>query len=117
MAILEAVYKLDNHPTAENVTEYIRERHPSIAVGTVYKVLEAFVDKKLILKVHTESDIMRYDGITEKHHHLYCAESNRIADYYDDDINELIRQYFEVKNIPDFEIEDIKLHIKGRFKN
>jgi Fur family peroxide stress response transcriptional regulator len=58
---------------------------------------------------------MRYDAILEKHHHLYCSESDRIEDYMDDELNKLIENYFEKKNIPDFKIEDIKLQIIGKF--
>jgi len=40
ISILEAIYSLQNHPTADNIIEYIRKSHPNIATGTVYKVLE-----------------------------------------------------------------------------
>jgi Fur family peroxide stress response transcriptional regulator len=40
MAILEAIYQLNNHPTAEKIIDYIRQKHPGIATGTVYKVLK-----------------------------------------------------------------------------
>jgi Fur family peroxide stress response transcriptional regulator len=38
VAIYEAIVNLKNHPTAENVIEYIKANHPNISVGTVYKV-------------------------------------------------------------------------------
>jgi Fur family peroxide stress response transcriptional regulator len=60
---------------------------------------------------------MRYDAVMEKHHHLYCAESDRIEDYFDTELNALIGNYFEKKGIPDFEINDIKLQIIGKFTN
>lgn len=116
IAILEAIEKLNNHPTAENIIEYIRRNHPNIATATVYKVLDALAGNDLIKKVKTDRDIMRYDAITENHHHLYCAESDRIEDYFDKDLNEMISNYFEKKGIPDFEIADIKLQIIGKFK-
>ena len=31
MAILEAITGMENHPTAENVIEYIKEKHPNIS--------------------------------------------------------------------------------------
>ena len=116
VAIMEAVTMLNNHPTAENILEFIKERHPNIASGTVYKVLETLVDKKLINKVKTDRDIMRYDAVLEKHHHLYSAESDRIEDYFDDNLNQILADYFKKHNIPEFEIEEIKLHIIGKFK-
>lgn len=115
IAILEAIEKLNNHPTAENIIEYIRRNHPNIATATVYKVLDALAANDLIKKVKTDRDIMRYDAITENHHHLYCAESDRIEDYFDTELNEMIGKYFEKKGIPDFEIQDIKLQIIGSF--
>jgi Fur family transcriptional regulator, peroxide stress response regulator len=117
ITILKAIVKLNNHPTAENIIEYIRKNHPNIAIATVYKVLDALVKNDLIQKVMTERDIMRYDAAMESHHHLYCSESDRIEDYNDNDLNELLEKYFEIKGIPDFKIEDIKLQIIGKFVN
>jgi Fur family peroxide stress response transcriptional regulator len=115
VAILEAIIKLNNHPTAENVIDYIRENNPNIATATVYKVLDALVLSELIRKVKTERDVMRYDAIMENHHHLYCSDSDRIEDFFDNELNDLIEKYFEKKKIPDFKIEDVKLQIIGRF--
>ncbi len=115
IAILEAINKLNNHPTADNISEYIRKTYPSIASGTVYKVLDVLVEHKLITKVKTDKDIMRYDGVTERHHHLYCAASERIEDYADEELDKILEAYFKNKGIPDFEIKDINLQIKGNF--
>ncbi len=117
VAVLEVLTELDNHPTAENVIQFIKENHPNIAVGTVYKILEAFVEKGIVKKVKTDRDVMRYDAIMEKHHHLYCVESDRIEDYFDEELNGVIKKYFERKNIPNFEIDDIKLQIIGKFSD
>ncbi len=115
LVVLEALEK-NHHPTADHIISYIRQNHPNIAIGTVYKTLETFVDKGIIQKVKTEKDVMRYDAITEKHHHLYCSESDRIEDYFDDELNNLLADYFSTKQIPGFTIDDIKLQILGRFK-
>jgi Fur family peroxide stress response transcriptional regulator len=116
VAILEAIIELKNHPTADYVIEFIKEHHPNIATGTVYKILEALVENGLIKKVKTDKDVMRYDAILEPHHHLYSAESNRIEDYFDEELNTLVSDYFKKKKIPGFEIKDIKLQIIGNFK-
>jgi Fur family transcriptional regulator, peroxide stress response regulator len=115
VVILEAIYKLDNHPTAENIIEYIRESHPNIATGTVYKVLETLVENGLIKKVTTDKDVMRYDGIIENHHHLYCSECNLIEDYRDEELDKLLHKHFKSKNIKGFKIEEIVLQIRGTF--
>lgn len=116
VAILEAIIELKNHPTVENIIEFIRINHPNIAIATVYKVLEIMVENKLITKVKTDGEAMRYDAIMKKHHHLYSSESDRIEDYVDDELNKVIEEYFLKKGIVDFQIEDIKLQIIGKFK-
>jgi Fur family transcriptional regulator, peroxide stress response regulator len=67
--------------------------------------------------VKTEKDIMRYDAIVESHHHIYCSDSDRIEDYFDNELNELLEAYFEKKKIPEFKVEDIKLQIIGKYVN
>ncbi|MBC8110360.1 MAG: transcriptional repressor [Verrucomicrobia bacterium] len=115
VAIFEAIVNLNNHPTAENVIEYIKTNHPNISVGTVYKVLDSLVEKGLLRKVKTEKDIMRYDAILSNHHHLYCAETDRIEDYEDEKLNKIINEYFKNNEIKNFNIQDIKLQITGKF--
>lgn len=115
MAVLEAIYQLKNHPTADNIIEFIRKTHPNVAVGTVYKVLETLVENGLVKRVTTDRDFMRYDGIVDKHHHLYCSNCDLIEDYHDPDLDELLKKYFESKNIPGFKIEEFVLQIKGTF--
>lgn len=117
ITILEAIIKLNNHPTAENIIEYIRKNHPNISVATVYKVLDTLVENELIRKVKTEKDIMRYDADMESHHHIYCSDSDRIEDYIDDELNKMLEKYFSNKKIPDFRIEDIRLQIIGKYTN
>jgi len=115
MAILEAIYELKNHPTADNVIEYIRKKHPNIATGTVYKILETLVASGLVKKVTTDRDVMRYDGIIESHHHLYCSTCNLIEDYHDTELDEFLKKYFENKLLPGFKPEEFVLQIKGTF--
>ena len=115
MAILEAVHDLDCHPTADQIKEYIKENHPSIAVGTIYKTLEKLGEKGLIEKVKTERDVMRYDIVTKKHHHLYSKESDRIEDYFDEELNKMLEDYFNKKQIKNFRLEDFKIHLTGYF--
>lgn len=116
IAILGAIIKLNNHPTAERIIEYVKNNHPNISVGTVYKVLDSFVENNLLKKVKTESGIMRYDPTQTSHHHLFCKETDRIEDYEDEKLDELIKDYFNKKGIKNFIIQDIQLQITGTFK-
>ena len=117
IAVLEALNNLKEHPTADKIKEYVVRNHPNIAVGTIYKTLETFVDKGLVKKVKTEQDVMRYDAILENHHHLYCEDTERIEDFFDDQLNNMLEEYFKKKKIPNFKVKDIKLQIIGTFNN
>jgi len=117
IAVLDIILSLNNHPTAENIAEYMRLSFPHVPLGTVYKILEVFVEKGIITRVKTDDDTIRYDAVQEKHHHLYSSQSEQIVDYYDDELNKILEDYFSEKQIPDFKIEDIRLQIIGRFTN
>lgn len=116
-ALLAALLDLHNHPTAEDIIDYLRVNHPHISIGTVYKNLETFVAKGIITRVKTGDEILRYDAVKEMHHHLYCADTERIEDFYDEDLNKILEDYFSKKRIPNFVVEDIKLQIIGKFVN
>lgn len=114
MSILEAIYNI-NHPTADDIIKYIRQKHSNIATGTVYKVLDTFLQKGLIKKITTDKDIIRYDGILIHHHHLHSTETPLIKDYIDEKLDKILLDYFKKKRIENFKIEDITLQIKGKF--
>ncbi len=115
VAIYEAIVKLKNHPTAQQIIDYIKVNHPNISVGTVYKVLDSLVEIELLKKVKTEKDFMRYDAVLSNHHHLYCIETDRIEDYEDEKLNKVIAQYFKKNKIKHFKVQDVKLQITGKF--
>jgi Fur family transcriptional regulator, peroxide stress response regulator len=117
IAVLDIILNLKNHPTTEFIAESLRIDNPHFPIATVYKILDAFVENGIIKKVETENGIVRFDPVTEKHHHLYSRDSEQIEDLFDDELNKLLEGYFRKKSIPDFKIEDIKVHITGRFKD
>ncbi len=115
MTVLEVITGLKTHPTAENIVEQLRLKIPHVTIGTVYNILDTFVEKGIITRVKTDTGQMRYDPVLEKHHHLYCAESERIEDYFDNDLDKIIEDYLKKKKIPNFKIKEIKLQIIGKF--
>jgi Fur family transcriptional regulator, peroxide stress response regulator len=117
IAVMEVLLYLKNHPSAEIIIDHLRISHPNIALGTVYNILETLVKKGILNKVKTGKHTMRYDSLTLKHHHLYCDHSERIEDYLDPELDKIIENYLKNKNIPDFEISEIKLQIMGKFSD
>lgn len=115
VAVLEVIMGLETHPTADDIVDFIRLNFPHVPIGTVYKILDAFMKKGIVQKVKTGNGILRFDPVKKSHHHLYCADSERIEDYYDDKLNQILDNYFKNKKIPNFDIKDFKLQLIGKF--
>ena len=117
IGVLEAVYTLHNHPTAEQIIDFIHNKYPSIAIGTVYKTLDTFVKYGVINKVLTEGEVTRYDGVLKHHHHLYNEGNEEIQDYINEELDEMLKTYFEKNAIEGYHISSITLHISGKSIN
>lgn len=117
IAVLEALYGLKNHPSADEVRKIIQEKYPNIALGTLYNILDTLCEHNIIRKVKTENDFMRYDIEMDKHHHIYCDECDYIENYYDEELDKMLVDYFNRKGIPNFNIKEINLQIVGSYKD
>lgn len=117
MSILEAVSQLGNHPTAEEIINHLKDKNIVIATATVYKALDILVAKNIIAKVKTGTNIIRYDAVVDPHHHLYSSDPDIIKDYKNEEISNLLDEYFKIHKIKNFDISEIKLQIIGKFTN
>ncbi len=115
VAVYEALLNSKEHPSAEKIISVVSEKYPGISTGTIYKSLETLVDKNLVMKIKNDGDKMRYDAFIDSHHHIYIENSDKIIDYHDDELNELLDNYFAKKNIPNIQIENIRLEIIGKY--
>ncbi|MFN2395034.1 MAG: Fur family transcriptional regulator [Bacteroidales bacterium] len=115
VAVIQALYKL-NHPTAEEIFKEVFQNIPGLSPTTVYNVLDALVEKKIIKRVKTEKGVMRYDAISDNHHHMYCITTDRVEDFFDPELDTLLQNYFQEKKIKGFKLEDIKLQLMGKFE-
>lgn len=117
IAILEIVLSFNNHPTIENINEYLRLNYPTISLSTIYRSLELFTSKGIVSKIQTEDNPVRFDGVTEEHHHLYSPENDRIEDYFDEALKKLVLDYLTHKEIPGFQAENINIRLIGKFSD
>lgn len=114
MVVYQALLSTMNlHPTAEKIYEVVRPQNPSISLGTVYKTLDTLVSNGLASKVASDAGFMRYDANMDQHSHIYCSNTQEIIDYHDDELDQLIQQYFERKNIRNLTIKNIHVQING----
>ena len=85
--IYSAVEELDIHPTAEQVVEYLAEKHPTIGRATVYRNLSYMSETGEILKVCNYFGATHYDHNCQQHFHFVCNICRRIFDVYDSEGN------------------------------
>lgn len=118
VSILNAIHSLGNHPTAEMIKSFVHQKNPAISTATVYKTLETFVQKGILRKIRTsDEEAARYDAILTDHHHLHSSQDHRMVDYENEELDNLLREFFHDHRIPDFKIESIRLEIHGTFEN
>ena len=69
-----------NHPTAEEVYEYISERYPNISKGTIYRNLTLMTEKGEAMKIPVPGGADHYDFRTDSHYHGRCECCGRVVD-------------------------------------
>jgi len=109
-AILLAVLRRDDHPTADQVHADVKRQIPGLSRTTVYRVLENLVDMGLVCQLHHPGATTRYDGKTHRHHHLVCRHCHQVVDIEDPAINEL---NLTLTQNHGFEIQDYSVHFTG----
>ncbi|HSF20242.1 MAG TPA: Fur family transcriptional regulator [Vicinamibacteria bacterium] len=78
--ILEELVGRDDHPTADQIYDSVRDRIPGLSRTTVYRVLDTFVKVGAIQKVFHPDAVVRFDPIRERHHHLICDCCGQLFD-------------------------------------
>ena len=77
--ILEEVWNVRTHPTADEVYEMVRLRLPKVSLGTVYRNLDRLSREGLISTIEGAGQ-RRYDGEMDEHVHLRCTVCSYIGD-------------------------------------
>ena len=84
VAVLETLESRRDHPNAEQIYQEVRRQMPAISFNTVYKTLEVFCQKGLVIKVNPLHEVARYDVDTQHHAHLICRQCHHIVDLPDE---------------------------------
>lgn len=113
LVILEAIDNCHTHPTAEKVHELIKDENPTITLATVYNTLDSIAEAGLIDRVATVSGTKRYDPNIDAHGHVLVHNTDEIIDYYDEELDHMIREFFRTKTINNLMIKNITLNISG----
>jgi len=80
VAVLEYLESTCSHPTADQVLEEVRRKHPSVSRATVYNALDALTKAHLILRLTVDPGVARYDADHSPHAHFRCRLCNTVYD-------------------------------------
>jgi Fur family peroxide stress response transcriptional regulator len=82
-AVFSELAERRDHPTADQIYEALHGRLLRLSRTTVYRVLETLVGQGFARKVQHAGAAVRFDAMTERHHHLVCERCGRLADLDD----------------------------------
>jgi Fur family peroxide stress response transcriptional regulator len=108
--VLQAVLERDDHPTADQVLEVVKERAPGVSRTTVYRVLDMLVEVGVIRRLHHPGPAARFDGKIRRHHHLICKKCNTVIDLENANLDRL---RFPDVSTAGFEVDDFSVQFTG----
>ncbi|MCF0194169.1 MAG: transcriptional repressor [Bacteroidaceae bacterium] len=107
VAVYEAMMEL-GHAQLETIVQHLNERYGQVTLSTVYRVLESFCHAGLLsLVCHPETGDCYYDITVKGHHHVFGGE--RIVDYDDEGLTQLVRDYLREHRPDLIDIEKIQV--------
>ena len=83
VAVFEVLCERGGHPTVDQIYREVRKRFPMISLNTVYQIMEALVEMKIVSPVSHGQEAARYETDSAPHHHAICVLCKRIVDVFD----------------------------------
>lgn len=107
---LEAVRKLNCHPTADQVYAQVSAQHPTVSRATVYRNLSQLAENGDIQSVEIPGDAGHFDHRCQPHYHARCVKCGRVFDVDMDYLPDLASQ---IKDAHGFAFSGYDLVFKG----
>lgn len=109
----------DEHMTAEDIFELVKEDYPEIGLATIYRTVQLLLDMQLVDRIMLDDGCVRYEigdfldeqeGHRHHHHHLICTECGSVSAFRDDLLEDL-EAYIEKET--GFQVTDHELKFYG----
>lgn len=78
--VLDAVARLRNHPTAEEVYAEVAREHPTVSKATVYRNLSSLAEDGRLRHIAMPGGADRFDHFLAPHRHIECTVCGAFAD-------------------------------------
>ena len=112
-AVLNNLSNRYDHPSADEVYTSLRNEHPNISLGTVYRNLNSLVENGQVAKFSYMGK-EHYDGHIEPHYHFICEKCGKIYDVFDVSLDEFLKS---VSDSLECEVDTVQIVINGICKN
>ena len=98
------------HPTASEIFAAIRVRNFQIGLATVYRTLDAMVERGDVAAVRT-GNAVRYDLTHHHHHHLICQICGNVTDVDATEVPSELITFFESET--GFDLSNATIQLNG----
>ena len=98
---------------AEEVYQHLKPANPSFSLGTVHKTLDTFAETNLVCRVMSEEGGKHFDANTTAHIHIYCSNTKEIDDFEDDELEELLQNFFQKRKPSNIQIKGFSVQLTG----
>ena len=109
-AILEYLAIDGNHPTANEVYEYLRDDFPNMSVATVYNNLNFFKEAGVVNELSFGEDSSRFDLTETQHYHAICKYCEKVIDFNYPQLKNIEN---EIENLTKFKIDAHEFKVTG----
>ena len=80
-AILHFLALEGNHPTANDVYDYLKDDFPNMSVATVYNNLNFFKQAGIVTELPFSDGSNRFDLTEKRHYHAICTNCGKVEDF------------------------------------
>ncbi len=112
VAIVEELY-LNGHMNIDDLYKKLLTKFPSISLATIYKNINAMVEKVFLSEVKIPNTKSVFELVKEEHAHLVCSDCGNIEDM-SLDISSVLN---EVASKSQFKIDSTNLILNGLCSN
>ena len=112
VAIVQELY-LNGHMNIDDLYQKLLAKFPSISLATIYKNINAMVEKVFLSEVKIPNTKSVFELVKEEHAHLVCSDCGNIEDMMLD-ISNVLK---EVSSKSQFKIESTELVLSGLCTN
>lgn len=108
VAIVEQLHN-NGHMNIDDLYKRLLEKFPSISLATIYKNINAMIEKVFLAEVKIPNAKSVYELVKEEHAHMVCSDCG----YIEDVIVNTANVVNEASNISNFKVDNTNIVLTG----